>query len=406
MCSNSNTTSLEELFFDRGDPTSQRVFSGVGCSEEVGKHAKSLGTHALVVTDPGVMSAGHPQKIIASLEDAGVKAHLFEGTVENPTDSSVQECARKVESLGIDLIVGVGGGSSLDTAKGANFILTNGGTMKDYWGVGKATNPLLPMIAIPTTAGTGSECQSYALISEDRTHQKMACGTPSALPRITLLDPELTLSQPFSVSAATGMDALAHALESAVCTKRNLLSCRHATMGFTLLVQNLKTVLEESDNLAAREAVLLGAAHAGAAIERSMLGAAHALANPLTARKGVIHGRAVGLTLPAVLAYNQEDPAISAIYADLARIAGLADARASDQKATHLMLEKVLFLRNLAKLPTSLAEVGSEHSDLEQLAKDAAEQWTGTFNPKRVGEAEFYQIYQSIDEFAEGPSIG
>ena len=402
MCSNSNTTSLEELFFDRGDPTSQRVFSGVGCSEEVGKHAKSLGTHALVVTDPGVMSAGHPQKIIASLEDAGVKAHLFEGTVENPTDSSVQECARKVESLGIDLIVGVGGGSSLDTAKGANFILTNGGTMKDYWGVGKATNPLLPMIAIPTTAGTGSECQSYALISEDRTHQKMACGTPSALPRITLLDPQLTLSQPFTVSTATGMDALAHTLESAVCTKRNLLSRRHAAMGFTLLVQNLKTVFEEPDNLTARHSVLLGAAHAGAAIERSMLGAAHALANPLTARKGVIHGRAVGLTLPAVLAYNQQDPVVGAIYADLARIAGLADASASDQKATHLLLEKVLHLRILAKLPMRLSEVGSEHSDLEQLAKDAAEQWTGTFNPRKVGESEFYKIYQSIDQFAGG----
>jgi alcohol dehydrogenase len=120
----------------------------------------------------------------------------------------------------------------------------------------------------------------------------------------------------------------------------------------------------------------------------------------------VIHGRAVGLTLPAVLAYNQQDPAISAIYADLARTAGLADARASDQKATHLILEKVLHLRNLAKLPTSLAEVGSEHSDLEQLAKDAAEQWTGTFNPRRVGEAELYQIYQSIDEFAEGSFLG
>lgn len=397
-------TSLGELFFDRDDSTSQKVFSGIGCSEAVGKHARSLGTHALVVTDPGVISAGHPQKIISSLQAAGLKTHLFEGTVENPTDLSVQQCARKVESLGIDLVVGVGGGSSLDTAKGANFILTNGRTMKDYWGVGKATKPLLPMIAIPTTAGTGSECQSYALISEDKTHQKMACGTPGALPRITLLDPELTLSQPFTVSSATGMDALAHTLESAVCTKRNRLSHRHATMGFTLLVQNLKAVFEEPDNLTARHSVLLGAAHAGAAIERSMLGAAHALANPLTARRGVVHGRAVGLTLPAVLAYNQEDPVICEIYADLARVAGLADTNANDQKAAHLLLGKVLHLRNLAKLPTRLAEVGSEHSELEQLAKDAAEQWTGTFNPRPVKEAEFYKIYQSIDEFAEGAS--
>ena len=126
------------------------------------------------------------------------------------------ECLGAARAAGIDGIVGLGGGSSLDTAKGCNFLLTNGGRMQDYWGVGKATRPMLPLIAIPTTAGTGSECQSFALIADETTHQKMACGDPKAAARVAILDPPLTLSQPPRVAACTGMDALSHAVETAV----------------------------------------------------------------------------------------------------------------------------------------------------------------------------------------------
>ena len=181
----------------------------------------------------------------------------------------------------------------MDTAKGCNFVLTNGGEMKDYWGVGKATKDMLPFIAVPTTAGTGSECQSFALISDDSTHMKMACGDRKALAKVALLDPELTISQPPSVTSCTGIDAIAHALEAAVTLKRNDFSARHSRMAFTLLTDNLQKVLLEPDDLDARGAVLLGASHAGAAIEQSMLGAAHSMANPLTANRGVVHGQAV-----------------------------------------------------------------------------------------------------------------
>ena len=388
-------------FFSPSDPTRQQVVLGAGVSARAGEFGGKLGSRALVVTDAGVLSAGHPQKVLASLEAAGIKTFLFDGTIENPTDSSVQACARSVESLGVDMVVGVGGGSSLDTAKGANFILTNGGSMKDYWGIDKAKNDLLPMLAIPTTAGTGSECQSFALISDDQTHQKMACGHFSALPCVTLLDPELTRSQPFSVCAATGMDALAHALESAVCTKRNKLSDRHAEKGFSLLVQNLEVVWSEPDNLAAREYTLLGAAHAGAAIERSMLGAAHAMANPLTAQKGVVHGQAVGLTLPAVMSYNSRDSNVQKIYAGLARTSGVAGSSDSDSRAFDLLLQKVLHLRNLSQLPVSLHDVGCEPSEWGEFARDGAGQWTATFNPRPVNEDELLKIYQSIDSFAD-----
>ena len=187
----------------------------------------------------------------------------------------MDECLEVARAVRPDLIVGLGGGSSMDTAKGCNFILTNGGRMQDYWGVGKATKPMLPLIAVPTTAGTGSECQSFALIADEETHQKMACGDPKAAPRVAILDPLLTVTQPRRVAACTGIDAIAHAMETAVTKKRNELSWLYSREAFRLTAGNLDRVLQQPANLEARAAMQLGAAFAGTAIENSMLGAAH-----------------------------------------------------------------------------------------------------------------------------------
>src|SRR5690606_28626811 len=159
-----------------------------------------------------------------------------------------------------DLLIGLGGGSSMDTAKGCNFILTNGGEMKDYWGVGKATKPMLPLIAIPTTSGTGSECQSAALIADEATHQKMACLDPKAAARVAILDPVLTLSQPPRVTAVTGVDALAHAIESAVTKKRNRISSIYSREAFRLCFEALPKVLADPGDLQARARMQVGAA--------------------------------------------------------------------------------------------------------------------------------------------------
>ena len=197
----------------------------------------------------------------------------------------------------------------MDTAKGCNFLLTNGGQMKDYWGVGKATQPMLPLIAIPTTGGTGSECQSFALITDEATHQKMACGDPKAAARIAILDPALTLSQPRRVTACSGIDAIAHALETAVTKTRNPLSLIFSRAAFQLTMAGLPRVLEAPGDLDARSQMLWGAACGGTAIENSMLGAAHSAANPLTAHFGITHGQAVGMMLPQVVRFNALDPA-------------------------------------------------------------------------------------------------
>lgn len=284
----------------------------------------------------------------------------------------------------------------MDTAKGCNFVFTNGGSMKDYWGTGKATEPMLPLIAVPTTAGTGSECQSFALISDDETHRKMACGDPKALPCVAILDPDLTVSQPPSVTSCTGIDALAHALEAAVTKERNETSSRHARLAFLLVQANLETVFSNPQDLEARGKVLLGASHAGAAIENSMLGAAHSMANPLTASRGVVHGQAVGIALPVVMRFNAELPAIRSIYAGLARDADLVSEGSSDTAAAESCIVRVENLLVAAGFPATLNDLGFSAEDVSALASEAAEQWTAGFNPRSVGVEDFEKLFASI----------
>jgi alcohol dehydrogenase len=302
------------------------------------------------------------------------------------------------KAAAIDTIVGLGGGSSMDTAKGCNFLLTNGGRMQDYRGVGKATKPMLPLIVIPTTAGTGSECQSFALIADEKTHQKMACGDSKAAARIAILDPALTLSQPPRVTACAGIDAITHAVETAVTRKRNALSLMYSREAFKLVVGAFPDVLSRPGDLEARGRMLLGAALAGTAIENSMLGAAHSAANPLTARYGIAHGQAVGMMLPGVMRFNGHDATARHAYAELAsalEIACVSDGHGLAQTALVARLESLL---NLAKIPRSLEECGVKRSQIRMLASEAAQQWTARFNPRRVTAVDFERLYEEAFE--------
>ena len=280
----------------------------------------------------------------------------------------------------------------MDTAKGCNFILTNGGEMKDYWGVGKASKPMLPLIAIPTTAGTGSECQSFALISDAVTHAKMACGDPKAMAKVAILDPELTLSQPPRVTACTGIDAVAHAVESAVTRKRNETSQQYSKFAFGLLSESFPALLKNPENIAARGRMLLGAAFAGTAIEHSMLGAAHSAANPLTAHFNVIHGQAVGMMLPHVVRFNGKDKITAEAYADLIN----GTAVCSDNRAVpyELLAETLELMMDEAQLPRVLVDCGVKSDKLGELSEEAAGQWTASFNPRDITAADFLELYQ------------
>jgi len=339
---------------------------------------------ALLVTDRGVHAAGHVERARQSLEAAGVATSIFDQVRENPTTLDVDLCLQAARTAGIDGIVGLGGGSSMDTAKGCNFLLTNGGRVQDYWGIGKAAKPMLPLIAIPTTAGTGSECQSFALIADEKTHQKMACGDPKAAARVAILDPALTVSQPAQVAACTGIDALSHALETAVTRKRNAISLAYSREAFRLCADSLPRALTAGDELDGRSGMLAGAALAGLAIENSMLGAAHAAANPLTAHYGIAHGRAIGLMLGVVVRFNAEDPAVRVWYEELS--AGTIDQ-------LNARLDALL---EVAKMPRALSQCGVERSAIPLLAAEAAKQWTAAFNPRLISESDFIRLFESV----------
>ncbi len=376
-----------------------RLIFGANSVERAGELARELSARKiLLVTDPGIVKAGHAERVLRILEAAGAKVTLFDEVIENPTTRCVSECVRAAKATGIDTLVALGGGSSMDTAKGCNFLLTNGGVMQDYWGVGKATRAMLPLIAIPTTAGTGSECQSFALISDEKTHQKMACGDPKAAATVAILDPVLTLSQPARVTACTGIDAIAHVVETAVTTKRNAFSLMCSHEGFKLTVPNLPRVFQQPQDLEARGRMQLGAAFAGMAIENSMLGAAHSAANPLTAHYGIVHGQAVGLMLPHVVRFNGKTPAALQAYAQLASAAEIACVNDGLEEALEALISSLELLLDLAGMPHSLAECGVEAALVPTLAEEAARQWTAGFNPRPVNAKDFIHLYEAAFE--------
>jgi len=376
-----------------------RLIFGINCVERVGDLTRELpASKVLLVTDPGIVAAGHSERVRRFLEKAGLRVTVFDQSEENPTTGCVDACLQIAKSSGIDAFVAVGGGSSLDTAKGCNFLLTNGGRMQDYWGSGKATKPLLPLIAIPTTAGTGSECQSFALIADSETHEKMACGDPKAAPRIAILDPVLTLSQPLRVTACTGVDAIAHVVETAVTKKRTALSLMYAHEGFKLTVPNLPRIFENPNDLEARGRMQLGAAFAGLAIENSMLGAAHSAANPLTAHYGIVHGQAVGMMLPYVVRFNGQDREALRAYAELASAPEIACVSDGPEKALDALIAHLESLLQLSGMPRSLAACGVQASMIPTLADEAARQWTASFNPRPPSAKDFMSLYQSALE--------
>jgi alcohol dehydrogenase len=366
-----------------------RVVFGGGALSRLGEIVRDVGgKRVLIVTDKGIVAAGHLERARKLLEKDGIHVAVFDAVRENPDTEDVSRCVDVARSFAVDMFVGLGGGSSMDTAKGANFILTNGGEMRDYHGVGKASKPMLPLVAIPTTAGTGSECQSFALIADPASHLKMACGDPKAAARVAILDPELTVSQPPRVTACTGVDALVHALETAVTKKRTELSRVFSREAFCLIINAFPAVLAKPDDIEARGAMLLGAAYAGMAIENSMLGCAHSAANPLTAHFGVIHGQAVGRLITSVMRRNVREEFAINEYDALAGLIGYSSFEP--------LIGRIEEILGLAGLDAPLGKLGVTEESIGKMAKEASAQWTASFNPVRYETSDFEAIYREL----------
>ncbi len=426
------------------DTAPGRVLFGAGVIDRLGELVRERGGgRVLVVTDPGIVASGHADRAAESLRSAGLEVAVFDAVEENPGERHVAAAAAAAAEHRAGFLVGLGGGSAMDCAKGANFVFTNGGRMEDYWGFGKASKPMLPSVGVPCTAGTGSESQSFAVISREDDHRKMACGDPKARFAATLLDPELVRTAPPEVMAATGLDALSHALESFVCTAANPYARMFASEGFARLLRGFEAVVEaqpgggaSGEEAARREAgagseateagngaagaasgeaetggdsagagggeakagstelwgeMLLGAHFAGAAIEASMLGAAHGLANPLTARYDITHGVAVAVMLDHVVRFN--GAAAGAAYGDLARLAfaGSADNGGAAERLAGLWAG----LRDRAGVAARLRDLDVREAELQLLASQAAEQWTAQFNPRAASPSDMLALYRA-----------
>jgi alcohol dehydrogenase len=366
-----------------------RVVFGEGAIDRLGELGRELAfTRTLIVADRGIAATGIVDRAAASLDAAGIAPFRFHDFEANPDTQMVDAGRAQAVACTIDSLVALGGGSSLDCAKGINFVVTNGGTMRDYRGFGKATRAMLPSIGVPTTAGTGSEAQSYAIISDAETHAKMACGDTKAAFRIAILDPTLTVSQPRSVTAVAGYDAISHAVESYVTTRRTGISDAFALEAWRLLDGHYERVLADPGDLAARGAMLLGAHEAGIAIEQSMLGATHACANPLTARYGTPHGMAIAVLLPHVVRWNSDHAGDR--YAELFGVSG-SGAQFGPAEPLAARLDA---LARAGGLPATLKTLGVQGQDLHMLAAEAAAQWTGTFNPRSFDADGALEIYE------------
>lgn len=340
------------------------------------------GARVLLVSDRGLEAAGHVAQARAYLEGEASEVRVFTAVSPNPTSQDVRACVEASDA--VDLFVALGGGSVMDVAKLAALIGEAGGAVTDHVGVHE-TGRAATLVLVPTTAGTGSDGQASAIVSDARTHRKLACLAPGLAADVVVLDASLTLTCPAEVTAASGLDALTHAVEVAVTTRRSAESDALATAAFVAICEALPVVLERPGDQEAR-AAMLGAAHqAGLAISHSMLGAAHAAGNALTAHYDLPHGLAVGQMLPAVVRHNAQDLDTARRYAALAAAAGLAPSA-----------------EGLAARLDALVEMaGGQASpvlttDIPTLAAEAASQWTGTFNPRPMDEVAYARLFAEV----------
>ena len=351
-----------------------RLVFGAGRIHEIGRHARELGfRRTLIVSDAGMQKAGHVATVLSALAGEGIESSPWSNFDANPDSQMVEHGRDFASKLNVDSIIGLGGGSSMDCAKAINIVLTNGGRIQDYWGHGKVPGAMLPMIGVPSTTGTGSEAQSYALISDAATHVKMAIGDDKAAFAVAILDPEVARTQPRAVRAVAGYDAISHAVETYVTTKRNALSLCYSREAWRLMEGSFERLMADPDDVDAVAEMQMGAWFSGAAIEASMLGATHALANPLTAEFGITHGQAIAVMLPHVVGWN-EHPDYMELHADLPmRLRELADA---------------------AGLSCSLQALGVAEDRLPVLAEAATKQWTGKFNPRPLDFDSALELYR------------
>lgn len=375
--------------------TVRQIVNGYGSALQLASQCRRLGIgRPLLVTDPGLMAIGLVQPVLAALEAEGFTAVVFDQVREDPPEATVLSAADLGRSQGVDGVIAVGGGSSMDVAKVVAVLLGGEQALAQLYGVGNVTGSRLPLVLVPTTAGTGSEVTPVAVITTGET-TKAGVSSPVLLPDVAVLDADLTLGLPPAVTAMTGVDAMVHAIEAYTSRhQKNPLSDNLARQALQLLSRNIRTAVHDGKNREARENMLLGACLAGQAFANAPVAAVHALAYPLGGHYHIPHGLSNSLVLPSVLEFNT--PEASELYAELAEIvvgeplAGGAEAR------TAAMVAALRQLIDDVSLPATLQAAGVDEDSLEMLAEDAMlQQRLLVNNPRDVAYADALAIYRA-----------
>ncbi|MCB2227113.1 MAG: iron-containing alcohol dehydrogenase [Desulfarculaceae bacterium] len=376
--------------------TTPRIVMGPGAVAGVGAEAKALGaTRVLVVTDPGIMGAGLLDPVEASLKAEGLDYVLFSEVSPDPRHETVEACLGGLGGDKPDCVIGLGGGSPIDIAKTVAVMLRNAGDISDYCGVDLVPNPGAPTIIIPTTAGTGSEVTPIAILSDEQEKLKKGVVSPHLMPRVALLDPELTVGLPPAITAATGMDALIHAIEAYTSVNATGMTDMLAARAIELISDNLRTAYARGSDLEARQAMMEGSLLAGIAFANAGVTAVHAFAYPIGAEFHIPHGIANTLMLAPVMRFNLVGNLLK--FAEVAELMGQPVEGAALREAAEMAVDAVMELAEDLKVPQSLREYGIKEEDLPELAQGVMKVTRLLANnPRVMTAADAEEIYRQV----------
>jgi alcohol dehydrogenase class IV len=371
------------------------IVNGPGAAKEVGNFAKGLGKKALLVTDTQLEKAGLLNDIKKSLEIAGVPFAMYEKVIMEPTQDYAEEGLKAFKEAGADFLIAVGGGSPMDAAKAIGALATNTGRISDFMGANKIPQPAAPLIAIPTTAGTGSEVTPFTIITDTAKDVKMLIASVNILPRVALVDPLMTLQMPQGITAATGLDALTHAIEAYVSVKAQPLTDTLALQAIRIIGANLRQAWSNGDNLEARTNMLIGSLHAGLAFANSSVALVHGMARPIGAYFHLPHGVSNAALLPTVIEFSILGNPRK--YANIAEAMGENTEGLSLLDAAYVAAEATRRLNEDLKVPT-LGGLGVEekkfNSVVKQMAADAIASGSPGNNPRKATADEIVELYK------------
>jgi len=369
---------------------------GSGASEQVGEESRKLGVEkGLIVTDEVLLKLGILDNIKQALSQAQIQFILYSGVFTEPTVDFVQEGLKAYKENGCDFLLAVGGGSAIDTAKAIAVMVANTGSIEDYQGLNKIPKRGVPLIAIPTTAGTGSEATQYTIITDTKRDTKMLIGSPFLIPQKTIIDPLLTLSMPRGLTAATGIDALTHAIEAYVSVKAQPMSDIFCLSAIELIPGNLRQAWSNGNNIEAREKTMLGALQAGIAFSNSSVALVHGMSRPIGAYFHVAHGVSNAALLGVVTEFSLIGNV--ARYARIAEVMGENVEDLSILEAAGLAAKSIKKLTKDVKIP-SLQELGVNKEKLDKLApkmaEDAIASGSPANNPRQATKEEIIELYK------------